>query len=1030
MHVTRFQIDKAMVATSGSVSVSALRRGGRGGVVVRLLACHQGEPGSIPGSVVLGFLQVDIVPEDGAGQRVFSGISRFPHLSFRRLSFESLAISSSDMWSIQHLLNQHTMLSVILQRTIGPPAATEFVTDGVQHSPDVQGPRLPTRETHRGLHRTAGPTHRVPRNPIRAGGDEGDDQNILQRQPNVALAIRGDPSSAHIAFRRTPVMSLSTASRKLEGDGEREKTLSRHITLCWKDTPERYGIHVRTMNCGPWGVVARPLPGHQRLGRGTPEQMLGKTITSFLLLLPTTKPVSPPGVPSGEKTSTVPCSKASASVLESRDTWRQAGLGLSPPRAGLSAPQHPPRDEEKSASDSHAEAAGPLCVTSASTVLACSSEQGRDELKLHKLHAITRFSREGAERKKELLEVFKSTQFRVNSVDSSETATHTANFTLVGKLLANQNLVTHLLAGKRCPAARCSQSETLQEYLLPLFTTTPSSNQVLRLFPRRLPGCTGYTRSFQSLAEFSRDSRFLLMMPRPLVKCDVVEVQNLSVSNRRWRTASPPNTLTHSRLHSSVSHPLDQSRHEHLARRRPAITCRPHLTSLAHTRQTASVKDCRPLDCSRIYSVLGRHLESSPTRVMRRGGLRCQSVSPEHSCVVAKRIGNSSRREEFCDASKSRHCRHSRDYLKGGGSRQSRAHRSRERGGRGGSPITMRGFIPDRSLRSFANGHSTGQCRWSAGFLRDILFPPPLYSSDAPFSPHFTLIGYQDLVVKRVATAKRQSHGGNKQQRGGRSWPAVKATLRAGLGGDIPKGNHVPTGLMTLQERVLEIAQDRVLVRGRGRDINNASRQDAVGKHALQGRNFLVLDVQPAGEEVGRENPVRWHWECAAGSTTDFGVKGQGLKSRCAVRVIWLAVRARFSSAVMQIPAMATSSPRRAQVRYIMHNSWQTRAVDRLSELSASLGRTLAQRTGNGERFTAHNAFGQDAVPDESNRNWTRSTLQKLFPNLLTARTLCRGVTRAQHHGVTRALCILRSTVLAARPSLEGSSATVLPARM
>ncbi|KAJ8876889.1 hypothetical protein PR048_021338 [Dryococelus australis] len=63
--------------------------------------------------------------------------------------------------------------------------------------------------------------------------------------------------------------------------------------------------------------------------------------------------------------------------------------------------------------------------------------------------------------------------------------------------------------------------------------------------------------------------------------------------------------------------------------------------------------------------VLGRHLESSPTRVMHRGGLRRQPVSPEHSCAVAKHIGNSGRREEVCDASKSRCCRHLQ--LEGGG---------------------------------------------------------------------------------------------------------------------------------------------------------------------------------------------------------------------------------------------------------------------------------------------------------------------------------------------------------------------------
>ncbi|KAJ8870126.1 hypothetical protein PR048_029138 [Dryococelus australis] len=52
--------------------------------------------------------------------------------------------------------------------------------------------------------------------------------------------------------------------------------------------------------------------------------------------------------------------------------------------------------------------------------------------------------------------------------------------------------------------------------------------------------------------------------------------------------------------------------------------------------QADSVKDCRPLGCGSINSVLGRHLESSPTHVMRRGWPRRQPVSPEHSCVVVE----------------------------------------------------------------------------------------------------------------------------------------------------------------------------------------------------------------------------------------------------------------------------------------------------------------------------------------------------------------------------------------------------------
>ncbi|KAJ8896514.1 hypothetical protein PR048_001858 [Dryococelus australis] len=48
-------------------------------VVVRLFASHMGEPGSISGRTTLGFSHVVIVPDEAAGRRVFSEISRFPH---------------------------------------------------------------------------------------------------------------------------------------------------------------------------------------------------------------------------------------------------------------------------------------------------------------------------------------------------------------------------------------------------------------------------------------------------------------------------------------------------------------------------------------------------------------------------------------------------------------------------------------------------------------------------------------------------------------------------------------------------------------------------------------------------------------------------------------------------------------------------------------------------------------------------------------------------------------------------------------
>ncbi|KAJ8891260.1 hypothetical protein PR048_010776 [Dryococelus australis] len=46
----------------------------------------------------------------------------------------------------------------------------------------------------------------------------------------------------------------------------------------------------------------------------------------------------------------------------------------------------------------------------------------------------------------------------------------------------------------------------------------------------------------------------------------------------------------------------------------------------------------------------------------------------------------------------------------------------------------------------FASGNRAERCRWSAGFLGSLPFPPPLHSGSAPFLPHFTLTDSQDLV--------------------------------------------------------------------------------------------------------------------------------------------------------------------------------------------------------------------------------------------------------------------------------------------
>ncbi|KAJ8870383.1 hypothetical protein PR048_029404 [Dryococelus australis] len=53
------------------------------------------------------------------------------------------------------------------------------------------------------------------------------------------------------------------------------------------------------------------------------------------------------------------------------------------------------------------------------------------------------------------------------------------------------------------------------------------------------------------------------------------------------------------------------------------------------------------------------------------------------------------------------------------------------------------------NFQIFTRGNRAGRCLWSAGFLEDLpCFPPPLHSGAVPYSPSFTLIGSQDLVVK------------------------------------------------------------------------------------------------------------------------------------------------------------------------------------------------------------------------------------------------------------------------------------------
>ncbi|KAJ8876056.1 hypothetical protein PR048_023964 [Dryococelus australis] len=67
----------------------------------------------------------------------------------------------------------------------------------------------------------------------------------------------------------------------------------------------------------------------------------------------------------------------------------------------------------------------------------------------------------------------------------------------------------------------------------------------------------------------------------------------------------------------------------------------------------------------------------------------------------------------------------------------------------GSSPTkAIRVQSPAGRLRIIACENSAGRCCWSAGFLGDHPFPPPIHSGAALIPPSITLFGSQDLDVK------------------------------------------------------------------------------------------------------------------------------------------------------------------------------------------------------------------------------------------------------------------------------------------
>ncbi|KAJ8875098.1 hypothetical protein PR048_022989 [Dryococelus australis] len=76
------------------------------------------------------------------------------------------------------------------------------------------------------------------------------------------------------------------------------------------------------------------------------------------------------------------------------------------------------------------------------------------------------------------------------------------------------------------------------------------------------------------------------------------------------------------------------------------------------------------------------------------------------------------------------------------------------------------GSIPGGVAPGFlASGNRAGRCLWSADFLEDLPFPPPLHSSTTPFSPHFTLIeALKTPLLRATQFTELNSTGKQKSQ--------------------------------------------------------------------------------------------------------------------------------------------------------------------------------------------------------------------------------------------------------------------------
>ncbi|KAJ8881536.1 hypothetical protein PR048_018018 [Dryococelus australis] len=106
--------------------------------------------------------------------------------------------------------------------------------------------------------------------------------------------------------------------------------------------------------------------------------------------------------------------------------------------------------------------------------------------------------------------------------------------------------------------------------------------------------------------------------------------------------------------------------------------------------------------------------------------------------------------------------------------------------------------LPAGHFRIFARGNCAGRCRWSAGFLRDILILPPLHSSVDPYRSRFTLIGRAQRTPGRGSLVMRNGRLASRGQGDGRERGRQSVIGLVGGSGPVELVKHTPVAAKLL----------------------------------------------------------------------------------------------------------------------------------------------------------------------------------------------------------------------------------------